>query len=202
MAKDVNINYSQVDRFKRERLFEVFNKHFLRISSKSNKQHQEYTVDLIALSPEGKRVTFIAWEWLGLAVLFLLASASSVYYMASHFDLEHGLYLVPVMVVCLLLSGASIYRLLYTLERKYVFGTNYAAYPLVEILIDKPDKKEFDAFIEALRDRICEVANTNKIPKDSLQAGEMKMLRRLSEKNILSFDAYEVAKAKIFGITA
>ena len=198
MVNNVNINYSQVDRFKRERLFETFDTHYLRISSKSSKQQQEYTVDLIALSPEGKRVTFIAWKWLGMAVLFLLVAVSSVYYLASHFDMNHALALLPVTIVSLLLSGASIYKLFYISERKYVFYTNYAGHPLVEILLDKPDKKGCDAFIEALRERICQIAISHKILKGSLQAGEMKMLRRLSEKNILTSDEYEKAKAKIF----
>lgn len=198
MVNDVNINYSQVDRFKRERLFEAFDTHYLRISSKSSKRQQEYTVDMIALSPEGKRVTLIAWKWLGMAVLFLLVAVSSVYYLASHFDLDHALALLPVTIVSLLLSGASAYRLFCMSERKYVFYTNYAGHPLVEILLDKPDKKGFDEFIEVLRERICQIALSHKIPKDSLQAGEMKMLRRLSEKNILTSDEYEKAKIKIF----
>ena len=104
MVNDVNINYSQIDRFKRERLFEAFDKHYLRIIKKRSKRQQEYTVDLIALSPEGKRVTFIAWKWLGLAVLFLLVFVSSVYYLTGHFDLDHALYVLPVTIVSLLLS--------------------------------------------------------------------------------------------------
>ncbi len=198
MVNDVNINYSQIDRFKRERLFEAFDKHYLRIIKKSSKRQQEYTVDLIALSPEGKRVTFIAWKWLGLAVLFLLAFVSSGYYLTGHFDLDHALYVLPVTIVSLLLSGASVYRLFCTSERKYVFYTSFGGHPLVEILINKPDKKGFDAFIEALRERICQIALSHKIPKDSLQAGEMKMLRRLTEKSILTSDEYEKAKVKIF----
>ena len=201
MANDVDLNYSQVDRLKRERLFEAFNSHYLRISSKSSKLQQEYTVDLIALSPEGKRVTYIAWKWLGLAVLFLLAAGGSAYYLAGHFDMDHALALLPVTIVSLLLSAASAYKLFCTSERKYVFYTNYAGHPVVEILIDKPDRKGFDAFIEALRERISQIAISHHISKDGLQAGEMKMLRRLSEKNILTSGEYEKAKAKIFGNT-
>jgi malic enzyme len=92
-----------------------------------------------------------------------------------------------------------VYKLFSTSERKYVFYTNYAGHPVVEILVDKPDRKGFDAFIEALRERISQIAISHHISKDGLQAGELKMLRRLSEKNILTSGEYEKAKAKIFG---
>jgi len=188
----------QLDIFKRERFFELNNEKYLRVISKNRKGTTEFTIALISLLPESSRVVNVPWRWLMLALVFFLVSVGAMNYLAQHFNLENALYLVPVCLIAISLTAGSVYLLIYNTERNQVFYTAYGDFPLVELMIGKPDKKQFEDFVEELRTKINKEMESNTISAKNLQAGEMKMLRRLMSQGILSQNEYVQAKNRIF----
>lgn len=199
MGKTINMSCHQVEMFKRERYFELYNEKYLRVVKKNGKGKKEFSIELISLSPDSARAFKIAWRWFAATIGFLVISASVIYYLVQHFSWENALYLIPICLLSLLLAVGSVYLLLLISEHKQIFYTTYGDFPLVEILAGKPDKKSFNNFVGELNKKINTVLGNNTISTKNLQAGEMKMLRRLSAEGILSRDEYDQAKAKIFG---
>ncbi len=198
MDKTAKMSCSQIDLFKRERLFELYNDKYLRVVNKDNKGTTEYTIALISLLPDSSRILRIAWDWLALAIVFLLIGGGAVYYLVWDFSLESTIYLILICLVSLLLAAGAVYFLLLKTEHNQVFYTRYGNYPLIELMFGKPDKKYFNEFINQLHNKINAEMESNTISAKNLQAGEMKMLRRLTTLGVLSQDDYDQAKNKIF----
>lgn len=201
MEKIVDLACKQVDIFKRERCFEIFNQHYLQIVKKGKKRQQDYRVDLISLSPESERVLNIALHWAGLALFFLLSDIGLIFYMLDHQDSNNLVMMVVAVLVLTLMTAGSIYLLLYNSDRSEVFSTRFAGIPLVEIWVANPDKDVFNYLVEEIKNGILKVSAKHDLPVDKLQAGEMKMLRRLSEQGVLTRNDYEKAKATLFNVS-
>ena len=196
-----DINIKQTDVFKREFRFEVFNKHYLRVKKRYRKKTSEYTIDLISLAPECINVRTIAWLWFGLGLLFTVVAGGLVYQLIGNFSLQAFITYAPLSLLSLLLAAASVAMLLYKSSNKKFFVTNYGRYPLAGVMINNPNAVECDRFVEAVEQRIQEAHESYDISEDQLKAGELKMLRRLREKGVISSVEYEDYKNTIFGIT-
>ena len=202
MSEDCNdLNIKQTDVFKREFRFEVFNKHYLRVKKKNRKKTSEYTVDLISLAPECVNVKTIAWVWLGFALMFVIVASALLYHLIGNFSLQAFFTFVPLSLLSLLLAAASVAMFLYKSSNKKIFVTNYCRYPLAGVILNNPNTIECDRFVEAVEQRIQEAHDSYDISEDKLKAGELKMLRRLREKGVISTTQYEQYKNTIFGIT-
>jgi len=198
MDKFVNISCTQIDIFKREQFFEIYNDKYLRVIKKNKKETTEFNIALISLSPESQLISNIAWKWLVSATVFLLFSVISAYYSLQQFSLENAIVLLPTGLLFLLLSVGAVYMLIFKSERSQVFYTRYGYFPLIKLMIGKPDKSNYNKFIAEITKKICAEMDGNKISIKSLQAGEMKMLRRLTSQGVLSRNEYDLAKNEIF----
>lgn len=200
MSNNDKLGIEQTNIFKHEFRFEVFKKHYLRISKKIGKNKQEYTVDLISLMPEGSKVRYNAWGWLVASVSFFSLVLVFINILMSGPNMQSILLYVPLSLLSLFLaigSGLIFYARSYT---KQVYVTNFGQYPLVEILDNSPDKLECARFFRALEGRIRQVRDEYRtISVDRLKAGELKMLRRLLGKGVLTEKVYENIKQDIFG---
>ena len=199
MQSTVNVQFSQRDRFKRQRAFEVFNEHYLRVHYKDAKQERRYTLNLLALAPVSERTTRLAWLWLAGALAALAATGGFLAALMSRLAGEGAVYFLAGAALALIVTGLLGYQFVAHSERKQVFATRYGVVPLVEISVDRPDRATFHRFVEDLERRIDEATQRSGLNDEALKAGEVRMLRRLTGKGILQQQDYERAKALIFG---
>ena len=90
--------------------------------------------------------------------------------------------------------------LLFKLEtaRKVTFRTRHANYPLVEVIWCRDQEQSFNEFVDMLAERARVIPEQRTLSDEVLCAGEVKMLRRLMNKGIVTDNAYEKAKQTIF----
>jgi hypothetical protein len=197
---DFSINQN-IDK-KRDILYEVFNKHYLRIVKKKDGESKEYTIDLISLTPNSMNRVKKPWYWIALGLVCLVASGLFIVGFLDSLDMVRGLLNAGLALCCLAASGGCIYMFVKKTLRHQVFVTYFAHFPLVELICDNPDKTDFERFFKGVEDRIRLIREDYRmISKDDLKAGELKMLRRLKEKGVISKADYEHVKEKIFGLT-
>lgn len=188
----------QKDRFGREFEFALFEGRELSIGFKNNRQRLAYNIDLVALNPRSRREIIWGWKWLyaALAVSGILAIA---------------LYAIPYLVTTgsdairgvLFLSGVILivsFILLFfkNTTRQQSFYSRHAGVPLVRLMIGKPDKASQQQFVEHLQQRILKLQSHLDLEIDKQLAGEMKMLRRLTEQGVVTEQRYNQAKDKLF----
>ena len=83
-------------------------------------------------------------------------------------------------------------------SRKQVFYTRHGHIPLLEIWVGQPNGKSFRKYVKLLKERIEEAQAKSGLDNEQQLTGEMKMLRRLADENVINKDLYEKAKASLF----
>lgn len=200
MEHRTDAQYHYSDRLKGERRLELFNDHYLSVASRRlKKKQQQFKLEVATLNPEAKKVEDMAWHWLVAAVLPLLACGYFLYYLFSGADSSEILTTLAAIGGLLLLSGAFAVAFWLGSVRQWVFQTRAAQYPLVQIPFRKRERKAAAEFAEQLEQAIRRTTEKKGYSDDDLFAGEMRMLRRLSESGILSDDIYDSAKKHMLG---
>ena len=80
---------------------------------------------------------------------------------------------------------------------KYVFKSRHAKVPLLDVWTGQPSGKAVKAFVKLLEQRIENAHNHMNLTKEQQITGEIKMLRRLMEENIIQNADYEQARARL-----
>lgn len=185
----------------RDVLYEVFNKHYLRIVKKNSGKSKEYTVDLISLTPNSISRVKKPWQWIVFSIVCINLVGLFIVQFLNSLELLAGLMYAALGLICLAAAGGCIYMFMKKTVRHQVFVTYFGHHPLVELITDNPDKIDFERFFKGVEDRIRLIREDYRmINKDELKAGELKMLRRLKEKGVVSKANYEAVKEKIFGM--
>ena len=109
-----------------------------------------------------------------------------------------NMYLAAVLLIGVLATITSLSRFFKKTSIKQIFYSRNALVPIVILSINKPNKKIFSSFVESVEKHIGITQKKNKISEEKQLAGEMKMLRRLSDETIISKKMYESAKNKLF----
>lgn len=152
-----------------------------------------FKIDIVALKDKSQQKIHLGWKWLvaGLAVMLLSISIPLVF--ADLFAeplVKYAVYLVGII------SGVGcFYRAWKSTAVKHIFYSRNADVPVVELLVNKPTKKEFATFVGKLEGCILDVQQKLNLSLKNQLAGEMKMLRRLAEEGVLSSADYNKAKA-------
>ena len=107
---------------------------------------------------------------------------------------ESMLYLASVYAVGLGVAAGCFYKAWKGTSQKQVFHSRGANVPLIELAINNPSKKIFDDFVGKVEELIQSSREGLVISSNNQLAGEMKMLRRLSEDGVLSASVYKKAK--------
>lgn len=199
MEVRTDASYCYSDRFKGETRLELFNDHYLSVHSKRFKQQREFKLEVATLDPEAKRVEDMAWHWLVAGILTLLASGYFLYYLASSAERSELLIILAGIGGLLLLSAVFLFAFRLASERKWLFQTRAAQYPLVVIPFHNNNRNEAAVFVAQLQQAINATSDKKGYSEDDLFAGEMRMLRRLSESGIISGDIYDSAKKHMLG---
>lgn len=201
MEIHTDARYSFSDRLKGDTRLELFNTHYLGARTRRMKKQREFKMEVATLNPEAKKIEDIAWHWLIAGILSLSAAIYFIYYLLTSSDTGNTLTLIGASVSLILLSVGFAVAFWFGSERKWVFKTRAAQYPLVNIPYRKGNSKEAGEFVERLQQAIIATTNKKGYSKDDLFAGEMRMLRRLSQSGIISDDIYNSAKKHMLGTT-
>jgi hypothetical protein len=180
-------------RIKGETGLALFDKHYLQVSEKKPGRSRTFRMELAVLNPEPRHVVDNARHWLAgagvaglsaLYLLFLLIGAPAV-----------GTAAAFAAAFVLSLAFALLY--LFTRERKWVLETRTALYPLVEIPYHKQDQEPARRFVETVQRAIERNVAEKGYTHEALFAGEMRLLRRLAKKRVLSTNTYDRAKKQM-----
>lgn len=199
MEVRTDASYRFSDRLKGESRLELFNDHYLSVDSRRLKKRRQYKLEVATLNPEAECIEDIAWHWLAAGLLTLGVGGYFLYGVISGaVTAELTTVLSAAIVLPLVTAGFALAFLLGS-ERKWVFRTRAAKYPLVVVPYHKAESESAAAFVEQLKRAIEATTDKKGYSRDDLFAGEMRMLRRLSKSGIISDDIYDSAKKHMLG---
>ncbi|MGD8483573.1 MAG: hypothetical protein PVJ63_06130 [Thioalkalispiraceae bacterium] len=169
----------------------------LKIQKTGKIKTSSYMIDIIALDSHSRRVYSMAWPWLAAASVFFVVAFVIFQFPGLLAGLEpvYAAILAAVMAVC---AVACFIVFWLSSSRKQVFYTLQGHIPLVEIWVSQPSRKIFRQYVKSLTEQIQQVQEKAGLSKEQQLTGEMKMLRRLADENILNKEVYEEAKASLF----
>lgn len=173
---------------------EVLNDRYCRTTTRRLHTTRDYSIELATLSPAPRHTTDIAWRWLAAGLVSLLALAGLIYYSVNG---GGGISPAGIGAIVLLLAPALLFFYLFaTLSaRRVIFYGRFSGVPLVAAHFPLRDRRQEKAFAETL----STLAQKNRArlhhTDDDLRAGELRMLRRLSEKGAITRGDYDKAKA-------
>lgn len=183
---------------KNKAIYEHFNQHYLHVVEKRYGIDIDYIIDLAVLKPDSHYEINIPWNWLVVSALGIGVFFGLLTHVLLNMVLITVLIFLPLLVLAFVFILLSIRQFLIAYDRKRVFLSRYASYPIVEIPYQAKNKEKYYDFIEQIENQIRLSTTSRNIPEEVLQAGEMKTLRRLSSKGVLSQNQYNTAKNRIF----
>jgi hypothetical protein len=199
MEISTDARYHFSDRLKGESRFELFNTHYLCGRTLRMKKQREFKMEVAILNPEAQKIEDLAWHWLVAGLLSLAAAIYLVYYLLTSPGSNNTLALLGGVGILILLSAGFTIAFWLGSERKWVFRTRAAQYPLVNIPFHKSNRKEASEFVERLQQAIITTTEKKGYSDDDLFAGEMRMLRRLAKAGVISDSIYDSAKKHMLG---
>lgn len=168
----------------------------LRIDTQENKRSSSYRIDVIALKNKHSRQLTFAWKWLAMAlILFTVLLVESSYSLI--FPGTGSWLSILGQSLMGLLSVACLVYFIKLSHGKYVFNSRHARVPLLEVWSRSPSGKSAKNFLKLIEKRIENAHQHMNLSEEQQLTGEMKMLRRLKDENILKDSAYEAARARL-----
>ncbi len=171
----------------------LVNKRELCVEKKWSGTKIKYTIDVLALADVSKQILLLGWMWFSVGIVMLLLMVVCLKYLpivdSSIF------YTAAVYIVGLGVSAGCFVMAWKGTSRKKIFYSRNANVPLVELTINKPSETIFNDFVDKVEKHIQSTRKGLVISMNNQLIGEMKMLRRLHEKNVLKESVYKKAKA-------
>lgn len=173
---------------------EVLNDRYGRIAARRWHTSRNYAIELATLSPEPIQSTHFAWRWLAAACAMLLGLAGFIAYLKYGNGETTRLISAGGIAILVALTVLFFYLFVILSTRRIVFRARYSGVPLVDIPMPIGDRKKGNAFAEVM----SELAHKNRArlhhTDEDLRAGELRMLRRLSEEGAIASATYDKAK--------
>lgn len=192
-----NDTLTQRGMFSGERRFELKDGRYLFIDEKGLKRNKSYQLDLVALEPKSKFHLSVKWTWLVAAAGVMLLHYLLLQVLPRFFQIQLDDYAFALTLG--LGSLAFLFLILFaatsSLER--VFVASNTNFPLVRLLLRKPDAKAYHAFLSKLENSIQAASDKVQLDHQQLVAGELRMMRRLTKHNVLSEKQYEHIKSRL-----
>lgn len=188
--------------FSDERRFEIKEGRYLYVDINKLKKNTAYQLDLVALKPKSKFRIYIAWPWLLAALIVLLTAYSLLELLPQFFDLSLEQYAFPIKLGSGSLVFIFVIVFLTTTCRERVFIAPNTGYPLVRLLVGKPNHKAYQAFVAYLESRIKALSKHLQLNKQQRIAGELRMMRRLMKQHVVSEKEYERFKSKLMKMSS
>ena len=187
--------------FSDERLFEIKDGRYLFVDITRLKRNKNYQLDLIALEPKSKLHISIAWRWLVAAIAVVLTAYLVLELLPQLFDFSLENYALPITLGSASLAFLFLILFVVTTCRERVFVASNTNFPLVRLLIGKPNRKDYQAFLNHLENRIQTLTEHLQLDEQQRIAGELRMMRRLTKHNVLSEKEYERYKSKLMKLS-
>lgn len=181
-----------------ERSFEIYNRKFLRINSKNMRSEIRYDINLAMMEPWPIRHRNISWRWLGIVLLMLsLSSATGIYMYRNADTLNYGFW-VPLLAGAIFFTLGAIILFIIKSPNVMEFRSRYGGCVLISMFYHKPHVREFNEFVEQLKNRILGATQQLTVDKSQMLAIELKELRRLAGEGVIGDADYARAKDRIF----
>ncbi|MCK4585847.1 MAG: hypothetical protein KAU29_00790 [Gammaproteobacteria bacterium] len=164
----------------------------LHVEKKAKPHRTKYIIDLLALEDASQQKTILGWKWIVAGLVAILSMVLCLTFLPM--PDESMLYTASVYIVGLAVGGGCFYMAWKGTSRKQVFHSRSANVPLIELAVNNPSKKAFDDFVGKVEELIQSSREGLVISANNQLAGEMKMLRRLSEEGVLGASVYKKAK--------
>lgn len=189
-----NSRLTQTGKFGQQRRFEFIGGRRLRVSERSRRKSRSYVIDIIAVDPKGQASVQVPWNWCGLLLAGLTAA------LIGWLVLEPGgAALTAVLALSAVAVIAGTVMTVRGTSKRRIFVSCHARLPLLDLEVDQPDRKRFNSFLAQLEQRITAAHQQRDMEDSQHVAGEMRMLRRLTEAGVFEPDIYERAKARLLG---
>lgn len=167
----------------------------LRIENALNRKTIKYSIDVVALKDESQKKVLLGWKWFVAGLVVILVSFLIPTLLSSFFPESLISYLVYLLGV---LAGAGCFYMAWKATSvKHIFYSRNANVPLVELFTGKPSKKEFSDFVNKVEQSVRAIQDKMNLSMKNQLAGEMRMLRRLSEEGVVSPIDYKKAQADL-----
>ncbi len=181
-----------------ERSFEIYNKKFLRINARTLRNEIRYDINLAMMEPWPIRHRKIAWRWLLLVALMLAVSIGIGAWMYAHAgSINYGFW-IPLMAGSLFFTLGAIIMFVIKSPNVMEFRSRYGGCVLISLFYRKPNTREFNEFVEQLKNRILGATQSLDIDKSQMLAIELRELRRLTGEGAIRDSDYARAKDRIF----
>lgn len=199
MSTEINARLIQQTRFTGSREYVIVNGKELRIRFQGKFKQQLVAISLLALGEKSSYRIHFVWRWL------LLALSSGVllggYYLARHlYGFTSAVFDFAVVAISgvFMLLGLVLFAV--NISRKRVFYARNSHIALFDILVNKPNLREYRAFLESLQGYITKARQFWSLKTEQQLAGELRMIRRLVSEGVLDQSQYELAKNRLFRI--
>jgi hypothetical protein len=183
---------TQAGKFGQQRRFEFIGGRRLRVSERSGRKSRSYVIDIVAIDPHGRTSVHVPWNWLGLVIAGITAALIGWLVLQ-----PGGAALSLVLLVSGLASVAGLIMMVRGISKRRVFVSCHARVPLLELVLDQPDRTRFNNFVAHLEQRIADAHQQSKLDEGQHVAGELRMLRRLTEVGVFEPDIYQRAKSRL-----
>lgn len=199
MARDVTISLQQTAASGKRRRVELLDNRELHVEEQSKRSKIDYSVDLLALEEHCRRKLFFSWPWLLCGVVIFLV-VLILWWLTPQFFSNNTVWLkIMLLAAGGVVIGICVYKCWMNSSRRLYFVSRHAKIPLLELEVDKPSGKTFKEFVSYMENRIKALQEHFQLSMQQQLSGEMRMLRRLVDKKILSEADYESAKANLLG---
>lgn len=181
---------------------EVLNDRYGRITTRRWHAARNYAIELATLAPEAQHSTHFAWRWLGAAGTMLLGLVGFIAYLKYGHGETSWMVSAGGIAILGLLTALFFYLFFILSKRTIIFRARFSGVPLVEIPIHVSERKKGQAFAEVM----STLAQKNRArlhhTDDDLRAGELRMLRRLSEEGAIASAVYDKAKMMLLRLAS
>jgi len=192
-----NNTLTQRGLFSGERRFELKDGRYLFVDVKQLKRNKSYQLDLVALEPKSKYRFSVNWPWLAAAAVVMLVHYVLLQLLPLLFQISLDDYAFPLTLGLASLAFIFLIVFVATSSMERVFVASNTNFPLVRLLVRKPDSKAYRAFLAQLENSIKSVSENIQLDKQQLLAGELRMMRRLTKHDIVSEKQYEQIKTRL-----
>lgn len=162
-----------------------------------SKDKEQHHVNLTYLDPKPDRLVHMAWQWFvnGLAAI---AWAFVIIYVGEYTDffISHDA-MLPAGILLGTFGIISFMIFYYKTQDKIVYKSCFGQVPVME-LFHMPRNEAYNKFIDTFEASIYMAQQGSRMSMKHRLAGELKLLRRMSENGSIAQTDYENARGEIF----
>ncbi len=198
MAHQITMKFAQTGQGRRQKI-RLLDDRALRIREKRNNRQREYSIDLLALAPNSQHRLALCRPWLLGSVLTLCIVVFMFWWFPRYLPGKADGYLLLTLVLGSLLITGQLYLFWKYSSRQLVYVSRHAGVPLLKLQVNQPSRNEFEQFVQHLERCIAKLGEDFELPTQKQLSGELRMLRRLSNSQVIAHAQYAQAKEKLFG---